>query len=85
VGSFYQVSTSHLTNSAHGKVAENLPRKVAVYLCQETTGATLRKIAEVFNLGHYRSASYITHEVRVRKKRYSDFSTQLLEIMKMLL
>lgn len=58
---------------------------VSVYLCQETTGATLREIAEVFNLGHYRSASYITHEVRVRKKHDLDLSNQLLEIMKMLL
>jgi hypothetical protein len=56
-----------------------------VYLCQETTGATLPKIAAVFNLGHYRSASYITHEIRVRKKHDLDFSTELLAIMKMFL
>jgi chromosomal replication initiation ATPase DnaA len=65
----YQVDINTILTSAHGRVKENLPRKVAIHLSQELTGSTMGKIAEVFNLGHYRSVSFITHEVRMRKQK----------------
>jgi chromosomal replication initiation ATPase DnaA len=71
----YQVDINTILTSAHGRVKENLPRKVAIHLCQELTGSTMGKIAKVFNLGHYllgdnyRSVSFITHEVRMRKQK----------------
>jgi chromosomal replication initiation ATPase DnaA len=61
---------------------ENLPRKVAIHLCQELTGSTMGKIAEVFYLGHYRSVSFITHEVRMRKQKETKLKGQLQAIIK---
>jgi putative transposase len=82
VANFYQVDINTILTSAHGRVKENLPRKVAIHLCQELTGSTMGKIAEVFNLGHYRSVSFITHEVRMRKQKETKFKGQLQAIIK---
>lgn len=85
VAALYQVDIKYITVIAHGRVSENLPRKVAMHLCQELTGATMREIAEAFNLGQYRSVSFITHEVRKRKQHESALSRQVQDIMKRLL
>ena len=85
VADFYQAQISNIVFSAHGRVEENLPRKVAVYLWQELTGANQRGIAEVFNLGHYCSVSFITHEVRMRKQQAPALGSQLKEIIKRLI
>lgn len=85
VASFYQINIKSLVASAHGRVKENLPRKIAVHLCQELTGATESAIARVFNLGHYHSVSSITHEVRMRKQQAPNLDRQLQGIIKRLL
>jgi putative transposase len=82
VANFYQVDINTILTSAHGRVKENLPRKVAIHLCQELTGSTMGKIAKVFNLGHYRSVSFITHEVRMRKQKETKLKGQLQAIIK---
>jgi putative transposase len=82
VANFYQVDINTILTSAHGRVKENRPRKVAIHLCQELTGSTMGKIAKVFNLGHYRSVSFITHEVRMRKQKETKLKGQLQAIIK---
>lgn len=44
VAEFYQMTTQNILFSAQGKVKENLPRKVAMHLCQELTGCGQRLI-----------------------------------------
>lgn len=80
VANFYQVSINSIIACVYGRVSENLPRKVAMYLCQELTGSNQREIAGIFNLGYYHSVSVITHEIRMRKQQTDDLSCQLEEL-----
>lgn len=84
VARFYNVDVRGIVFSAHGRVRENLPRKIAMYLCQELTGSIQVEIARVFNLGHYCSVGQITQEIRKRKQNDSLIRTQLEEIIKRL-
>ncbi|NQZ05555.1 MAG: transposase [Algicola sp.] len=84
VADFYQVERQDILFGEHGRVEENLPRKVALYLCQELTGGNQAEIAEVFNLGHYCSVGRMTHEVRTRKQREPQLGSQIQEIIKKL-
>ena len=85
VAGFYQVAAQSILISAHGKVKENLPRKVAMVLCQELTGCNQAQIAEIFHLGNYCSIGRATHEVRVRKLHDQQIASQIQEIIKRLL
>ena len=81
----YQVTVPYICERSCGQQTENEPRKVAMVLCQELTGATLLQIAALFNLKHYRSASFVTHQVRVRKREDEAFGLRLQGLIKTLL
>ncbi len=51
----------------------NDARKIAMYLSQELVSATLNEIAEYFNLGHGGSVSFITHQVRRKRREDRNF------------
>ena len=61
---FYKVEADALFKVVKGPQSENLPRKVAMHLCQELTGATLGEIAILFGLVNIGSVSFITHQIR---------------------
>ena len=85
VAQFYRVDLKVLCQSSRGSQCENEPRKVAMYFCQHSTGATLREVAECFNHQHYRSASYATNQVKQRKLTDKNFGLKLQAISKILL
>jgi chromosomal replication initiation ATPase DnaA len=85
VAQYYNVDLRMLTERCKGKQNQNIPRKVAMYLCQHSTDAPLQKIAELFNLKQYRSASYAAYQVRKLKRTDEHFEQQLQQIIKMLL
>ena len=57
VASYYDVSVSELCKAKRGRGTKNIPRWVAMKLCQEVGGAKLTEIAEVFQVGHYSTVS----------------------------
>ena len=53
----YGIAISELQVAKRGKGSKNLPRWIAMKLCQEVSGAKLIEIATVFNVGHYSTVS----------------------------
>jgi len=68
VGHYYKKTRQELVTLRRGKGTQNMPRNVAIYLCQEIAEKKLREIAPVFGLSHANSASYVTSRVRKRLK-----------------
>jgi putative transposase len=57
VAGHYEVSEDSIYHAARGPGSKNLPRWVAMYLCQEIAGVTLQAIAEKFGLKRYGTVS----------------------------
>lgn len=84
VAHYYSVDVQSIVLSNHGRVRENLPRKLAMYLCQELTSSIQAEIARVFNLGHYCSVGQITQQIRKKKQKEPVLSRQIEQIIKRL-
>jgi putative transposase len=57
VASYYDLSASELCKTKRGRGVKNIPRWVAMKLCQDVGGAKLAEIAKVFQVGHYSTVS----------------------------
>jgi chromosomal replication initiation ATPase DnaA len=57
VAGTFNVSPRSIVQAARGPGSKNVPRWVAMYLCQELGGATLQEIAEQFGLQRYGTVS----------------------------
>lgn len=57
VADTFNVSGSSILHAARGPGSKNVPRWVAMYLCQEAAGITLQKIAQQFGLQRYGTVS----------------------------
>lgn len=57
VATHYQIATDDILRTRRGKGARNLPRWIAMKLCQEVGSARLTDIATKFNVGHYSTVS----------------------------
>jgi REP element-mobilizing transposase RayT len=64
VAKVYQVSENTIVQSQQGRQHRNLPRKVAMYICQRTCDMSLQAIAEVFGVTHVGSVSNALSEVK---------------------
>ena len=53
-----------------------------MYLCQELCAARLVEIAKLFNLTHYGSVTFATHQIRKRKRLDDLFNTRLEALIK---
>ena len=60
----------------------NDARKITMYLCQELADVKLKDIAEFFKLSHVGSVSFITHQVRKKKREDKAFLRRINEIIK---
>ena len=57
VSKHFKVSEKSIFRAARGPGSKNIPRWIAMYLCQELTGATLQEIAKRFGLKRYGTVS----------------------------
>lgn len=57
VAKHYKVSEHSIYNAARGPGSKNVPRWVAMYLCQELSAVTLQAIAKLFKLKRYGTVS----------------------------
>jgi len=53
----YHISVKDICVAKRGSGEKNIPRWIAMKLCQEVGGAKLIEIAKVFNVGHYSTVS----------------------------
>ncbi len=66
-----------LTRVIKGPQKGNEVRKIAMYLCQEMADVKLNDIAEHFNLSHIGSVSFITSQIRKRKREDIKFARKI--------
>ena len=84
VAKYYKKDSSSIRTVIKGPDKGSEARKLAMYLSQEVTGATLQEIAEYFGLGHRGSVSYNNHVIRARLKQEPSLRITLDEIIKVL-
>lgn len=60
----FDVSPATLKHAERGRGRRNLPRAVAMYLCQQRGGLTLTELAGLFNVGHYATVSVTIRRLR---------------------
>ncbi|MEM5548757.1 hypothetical protein [Pseudoalteromonas fuliginea] len=77
VADYYACPLSKITSVLKGPSKGFEGRKVAMYFCQEVLAEKLSNIAEYFNLGHSGSVSFITHQIRKKRREDKQFSKQL--------
>ena len=66
VASRFKVSTDSILTSRHGRVHDNIPRWVAMYLCQEVGSLRLKDIAEGFGLKDIGSIPATIKKLKIR-------------------
>ena len=57
VGQYYGIPTNQITIATRGRGPRNIPRWIAMKLCQDYSGKTLNEIAGHFNVSHYCTVS----------------------------
>jgi len=77
VAQYYKTTEKELRKVIKGPMKGNKPRKIAMYLCQEVSGAKLREIALYFELKHIGSVSFITHQIRKERNSSSSFDKEV--------
>lgn len=70
VAKHYKVSEESIYKAARGPGSKNIPRWVAMYLCQELSAVTLQAIAKLFKLKRYGTVS--TTVGKLKKEFASD-------------
>lgn len=77
IDTLHNTSRKELTAVEKGPKKGNESRKLAMYLCQELADAKLSEIAQLFNLTHNGSVSYIVNQVRTRKQQDNKFAKRI--------
>jgi len=70
VAAQFKVSEDSIYQAARGPGSKNVPRWVAMYLCQELSASTLQAIAKLFKLKRYGTVS--TTVGKLKKELVSD-------------
>ena len=65
VAAHFKVSKKEICVAKRGSGQKNVPRWIAMKLCQEVGGAKLIEIAKVFNVGHYSTVSQTIRRLNV--------------------
>ena len=57
VAAYYEISSNDVLTAKRGRAEKNVPRWIAIKLCQDVGGAKLTEIADLFNVSHYSTVS----------------------------
>ncbi len=86
VAKTYRTSPERLVKVVKGpQKGGNEARKIAMHLCQEMAALKLKDIAERFGLAHVGSVSFITHQVRKKKREDHALRIKLIILLRVLL
>jgi putative transposase len=81
IAKFYKADINTILDSRKGLKLENMPRKIAMYICQQLTRESQKEIAEYFNLKSTGSVSFTTHKIRVKIKEDIRFAKEINRII----
>ena len=85
VAAYYNTNSDEIRKIIRGPQQGNEARKLAMYLCQELSGAKLTEIADYFNLHHGGSVSFINHQIRQLKREDKAFKRNVEGLIKSLI
>ena len=74
-----------LTAVEKGPKKGNEDRKIAMYLCQELADVKLKDVAAYFNLSHVGSVSFITHQIRKKKREDKVLSRRIDTLIRVIM
>ncbi|MFC1751352.1 helix-turn-helix domain-containing protein [Pseudomonadota bacterium] len=80
VATFYKIEIKGIVVTKRGKGQQNLPRWIAMKLCQEVGSAKLHEIAKLFHVGHYSTVS----QTIGRLNRLMEKDTEVFKIYNVL-
>ncbi len=73
----YDVTKKEICVAKRGKGLKNIPRWIAMKLCQQVGGAKLTEIAKMFNVGHYSTVSQTIGRLNVLMVKESKIARDL--------
>ncbi|OUS16315.1 hypothetical protein A9Q88_07350 [Gammaproteobacteria bacterium 50_400_T64] len=65
VSRYYNIPLKEIKIARRGRGLKSTPRRVAMKLCQELSGATLNEMAEIFHVGHYSTVSQTIRRLNI--------------------
>ena len=80
----FKVTEASIYKAARGPGSKNVPRWVAMYLCQELSGVTLQHIAKLFRLKRYGTVSTTVGKLKKEISEDSSLNTALERLSKKL-
>jgi hypothetical protein len=84
VADAFKVTPKSILKAARGPGSKNIPRWVAMYLCQEAGGITLQVIAEHFGLQRYGTVSTTIGKLKQEQAEYPKLLQTVLKLRKKL-
>lgn len=84
VATHFKVSEDSIYHAARGPGSKNLPRWVAMYLCQELSGVTLQIIAQRFGLKRYGTVSTTIGKLKQEMLQVPKVDAQVRRLYKQL-
>jgi len=78
----FKVTEASIYKAARGPGSKNIPRWVAMYLCQELSGVTLQHIAKLFKLKRYGTVSTTVGKLKKEISEDSSLSTTVERLSK---
>ena len=78
----FKVTEASIYKAARGPGSKNIPRWVAMYLCQELSGVTLQHIAKLFKLKRYGTVSTTVGKLKKEISEDSSLSTAVERLSK---
>jgi putative transposase len=75
VAAFYGCTEKSIYQAQRGRGSQNIPRWIAMKLCQDNSGQTLEEIGRVFGVGNYRTVSQTIARLKrlvIEDKRVRD-------------
>ena len=85
VAAYYSTNSDEIRKITRGPQQGNEARKLAMYLCQELSGAKLTEIADYFNLHHGGSVSFINHQIRKLNRKDKSFKRNVESLINSLI
>ncbi len=85
VSLFFDIKRQKLTDSHRGRGQQNLPRSIAIALCRNIGGYSLKEIAQHFGVGHYSSISVsirrLMHVLNNNKENLQEYESLKVKLV----
>jgi putative transposase len=82
VSHYFNVDESELLKVKRGRGDKKIPRWIAMKLCQDLTGMTLKQMADIFNVGHYCTISQTISRLKQQSKKDFKIDMYLNDLFK---